>query len=68
MTIDLWALYALMDRSRRFERAAGSLWQAGLISGEMHTGRCAAPRGQRQPLNVICFHQFHKEKIICNPY
>jgi TPP-dependent pyruvate/acetoin dehydrogenase alpha subunit len=38
MTIDLWALYALMDRSRRFERAVGSLWQAGLISGEMHTG------------------------------
>lgn len=38
MAPDLWALYALMYRSRRFEQAVAQLWQEGLISGEMHLG------------------------------
>jgi TPP-dependent pyruvate/acetoin dehydrogenase alpha subunit len=35
---DLWALYALMKRSRLFEEAVTQLWNEGLISGEMHLG------------------------------
>jgi TPP-dependent pyruvate/acetoin dehydrogenase alpha subunit len=38
MSIDLWSLYTLMLASRRFEEAVTQLWQAGLISGEMHLG------------------------------
>ncbi len=33
---DVWALYRLMFRSRKFEEAVTRLWQAGQISGEMH--------------------------------
>jgi pyruvate dehydrogenase E1 component alpha subunit len=36
--MDLWSLYALMAKSRRFEEAVTQLWQDGLISGEMHLG------------------------------
>lgn len=36
--MDLWSLYALMRRSRLFEEAVTQLWNAGLISGEMHLG------------------------------
>jgi pyruvate dehydrogenase E1 component alpha subunit len=39
MKADLWDLYALMLKSRLFEEAVGLLWDEGLISGEMHTGR-----------------------------
>lgn len=35
---DLWALYARMLRSRLFEEAVATLWEKGLISGEMHLG------------------------------
>jgi len=35
---DLWALYALMLKSRLFEGAITRLWNDGLISGEMHLG------------------------------
>lgn len=38
MPADLWALYALMKRSRLFEEAVTQLWNEGLISGEMHLG------------------------------
>src|SRR5512141_3142323 len=38
MANDLWALYALMYRSRVFENAVTKLWDEGLISGEMHLG------------------------------
>jgi len=38
MAIDLWSLYSLMFKSRRFEESVSQLWQAGLISGEMHLG------------------------------
>jgi len=38
MGADLWSLYALMRRSRLFEVEVSRLWQAGLISGEMHLG------------------------------
>lgn len=38
MPPDLWALYALMLKSRLFEEATAKLWQDGLISGEMHLG------------------------------
>jgi acetoin:2,6-dichlorophenolindophenol oxidoreductase subunit alpha len=38
MPIDLWSLYALMEKSRRFEEAVARLWKDGLISGEMHLG------------------------------
>ena len=38
MRPDLWALYALMLRSRLFEGAVAKLWADGLISGEMHLG------------------------------
>ncbi|MBN1642324.1 MAG: thiamine pyrophosphate-dependent dehydrogenase E1 component subunit alpha [Anaerolineae bacterium] len=38
MAPDLWALYALMLRSRLFEEAIAGLWHDGLISGEMHLG------------------------------
>jgi len=36
--MDLWSLYALMKKSRRFEEEITQLWNAGLISGEMHLG------------------------------
>ena len=35
---DLWALYAVMLKSRLFEEAIAKLWHEGLISGEMHLG------------------------------
>ena len=38
MPADVWALYALMLRSRLFEEAIAKLWHDGLISGEMHLG------------------------------
>lgn len=38
MGTDLKALYRQMLRSRRFEEAVKSLWDAGKISGEMHLG------------------------------
>jgi TPP-dependent pyruvate/acetoin dehydrogenase alpha subunit len=38
MSPDLWSLYALMLKSRLFEEAIATLWQDGLISGEMHLG------------------------------
>ncbi len=38
MPPDLWSLYALMLKSRLFEEAIATLWQDGLISGEMHLG------------------------------
>jgi TPP-dependent pyruvate/acetoin dehydrogenase alpha subunit len=38
MPADLWALYADMLRSRRFEEALSVLWAQDLISGEMHLG------------------------------
>ncbi len=38
MAPDLWSLYRLMLKSRLFEEAIAQLWQAGLISGEMHLG------------------------------
>jgi len=38
MTLELASLYALMLKSRLFEVAVASLWQEGLISGEMHLG------------------------------
>ncbi len=38
MSSDLWSLYALMLRSRLYEEAIARLWEAGLISGEMHLG------------------------------
>jgi pyruvate dehydrogenase E1 component alpha subunit len=36
--MDLWFLYEQMKRCRLFEEAVARLWQAGLISGEMHLG------------------------------
>ena len=36
--IDLWALYALMLKSRLFEESVTQLWKDGFISGEMHLG------------------------------
>ncbi len=38
MRSDMWALYALMLKSRLFEEAIAKLWHEGLISGEMHHG------------------------------
>lgn len=38
MDPDVWNLYVLMLRSRAYEEAIASLWQQGLISGEMHLG------------------------------
>jgi TPP-dependent pyruvate/acetoin dehydrogenase alpha subunit len=38
MPADVWALYALMLKSRLFEEAIAKLWHDGLISGEMHLG------------------------------
>jgi pyruvate dehydrogenase E1 component alpha subunit len=38
MPPDLWALYALMLKSRLFEEIVTQLWKDGLISGEMHLG------------------------------
>lgn len=38
MQPDLWSLYRQMLRSRLFEVAVRRLWEAGLISGEMHLG------------------------------
>ncbi len=39
MTPDGWSLYEWMLKSRLFEEAVAKLWNDGLISGEMHTGR-----------------------------
>lgn len=36
--MDLWTLYELMKKSRRFEEAVARLWEDGSISGEMHLG------------------------------
>src|SRR5512138_254956 len=36
MQPDLWSLYSLMYRSRKFEEAVRQIWKDGLISGEMH--------------------------------
>jgi acetoin:2,6-dichlorophenolindophenol oxidoreductase subunit alpha len=38
MPPELWSLYELMLKSRLFEEAVTSLWQDGLITGEMHLG------------------------------
>ena len=38
MPPDLWQLYSLMFKCRRFEEAVAKLWHDGLISGEMHLG------------------------------
>lgn len=38
MPYDPWACYHQMLRSRLYEEAVSRLWDAGLISGEMHTG------------------------------
>lgn len=38
MPPDPWSLYALMLKSRLFEEAVATLWDEGLISGEMHLG------------------------------
>jgi pyruvate dehydrogenase E1 component alpha subunit len=35
---ELWSLYALMYRSRKFEESVRQVWNDGLISGEMHLG------------------------------
>lgn len=35
---DLWELYKLMLESRLFESEVTKLWEAGVISGEMHLG------------------------------
>ncbi len=38
MPPDLWALYALMLKSRLLEEGIAQFWRDGLISGEMHPG------------------------------
>ena len=38
MNPDPWSLYRQMFRSRLFEEAVIQIWEAGLISGEMHLG------------------------------
>lgn len=38
MSYDPWACYYQMLGSRLYEEAVSRLWDAGLISGEMHTG------------------------------
>lgn len=38
MKPDQWSLYRQMLRSRLFEQAVIQIWEAGLISGEMHLG------------------------------
>lgn len=38
MQPDPWSFYALMLKSRLFEKAIATLWHDGLISGEMHLG------------------------------
>lgn len=38
MPPDRWSLYRKMLRSRLVEEAAASLWEEGLVSGEMHLG------------------------------
>ncbi len=38
MDVDLWKLYRMMFEIRCVEERIKSLWQAGLISGEMHLG------------------------------
>ena len=38
MDVDLWKLYRMMLKLRRVEERVKSLWEAGLISGEMHLG------------------------------
>ena len=58
MQADMWTLYELMLRSRTFEEAVKQLWEAGLISGEMHLGTgeeavCAAIVAQMQPGDAL---------------
>lgn len=36
--MDIWGLYELMLKSRRYEEAVKKLWDDGKISGEMHMG------------------------------
>ena len=38
MPPDLWSLYTIMLKSRLYEEAIATLWNDGLISGEMHLG------------------------------
>ena len=38
MDVDLWKLYRMVLKLRRVEERVKSLWEAGLISGEMHLG------------------------------
>lgn len=38
MSPDLWSLYGLMYKSRKYEEAVRQLWNDGRISGEMHLG------------------------------
>src|SRR5512143_556903 len=38
MPADLWSLYSLMYKSRKFEEAVRKIWKEGRISGEMHLG------------------------------
>lgn len=38
MPPDLWSLYGLMYKSRRFEEEVRRIWKEGRISGEMHLG------------------------------
>jgi TPP-dependent pyruvate/acetoin dehydrogenase alpha subunit len=38
MPPDIWSLYALMLKSRLFEKAVAHLWYDGKVSGEMHLG------------------------------
>ncbi len=38
MSPDLWNLYGLMYKSRKFEEAVCRIWKEGKISGEMHLG------------------------------
>lgn len=38
MSLDLWLSYRHMLRSRLFEEAVATIWEQGLISGEMHLG------------------------------
>jgi pyruvate dehydrogenase E1 component alpha subunit len=38
MPLELWSLYALMQKCRLFEENVTQLWKDGLIPGEMHLG------------------------------
>ncbi len=46
MDADLWKLYRMMLKLRRVEERIKTLWEDGLVSGEMHlgTGEEAAAR------------------------